>query len=558
MTQSELSPSSQPVHVWTEGSRKFAIHLHPEVMGRLSAEFFTASKGRPRRDLETGGLLLGHIDSTDDTTTFWVEGFQPIESEHRSGPSHVLSESNFARLLETVTNSGSTSIGLYRRRTRSERLIVNNPDIELFERFFPARDALFLLLGPALGVAAFFARIEGNLKCVHEFAPASSPSGARLRHDPSSSLASQLDPPEEISPGPAALKTGSGLKPGRWLIGALITILVLAAAARMLPYLLRRPSAPARIGESLHLTVERAGPSLRLIWDRDSTTLHGAARVILHLQDGDNRSDRDLSPSEVSAGSFTYEPKTSAVTFRLDVYSEEPAASALVQVNNPPSESKLTQVPPSRPEPPLPIRPLAHKEAVSPDRSEPSADFVRKEEIRPPAAKSPPPIETDSVDTREAKVRIAPENSARPSPLADAPAVPPPAVPPSVRDPAVEVSAETASGSRLERLVEKLPLIRRLRKRAKTTDPVPVYQARPALKGPDKQSLVRPVAVNVKVHVGESGTVESAEVTDYGEPPNFNLANAALTAARLWTFEPARTDETAVSSEVILHFHFNP
>ena len=67
-----------------------------------------------------------------------------------------------------------------------------------------------------------------------------------------------------------------------------------------------------------------------------------------------------------------------------------------------------------------------------------------------------------------------------------------------------------------------------------------------------------PVAVNVKVRVAESGTVMLAEVEDYGDPPNWRLAAAALDAARRWTFEPARVEDTAVPSDVILHFRFTP
>jgi len=85
-----------------------------------------------------------------------------------------------------------------------------------------------------------------------------------------------------------------------------------------------------------------------------------------------------------------------------------------------------------------------------------------------------------------------------------------------------------------------------------------VYRAQPTLKIPDKQTLIHPVAVDVKVFVAESGTVKNAEVVEYGDPPNWSLANAALVAARKWTFEPARVEEMPVSSEVLLHFRFTP
>jgi outer membrane biosynthesis protein TonB len=62
----------------------------------------------------------------------------------------------------------------------------------------------------------------------------------------------------------------------------------------------------------------------------------------------------------------------------------------------------------------------------------------------------------------------------------------------------------------------------------------------------------------VKVFIGEGGRVASAEIVEFGDPPNFTLANAALAASRNWTFEPARLGELPVSSEMILHFRFGP
>jgi TonB family protein len=70
--------------------------------------------------------------------------------------------------------------------------------------------------------------------------------------------------------------------------------------------------------------------------------------------------------------------------------------------------------------------------------------------------------------------------------------------------------------------------------------------------------MTRPVSVDVKVSVGESGIVEDAEVIDFGDPLGVALANSALAAARRWTFEPARVEDLAVSSKVILHFRFTP
>src|ERR1700676_3223944 len=174
MAQVALPSVVQPICAWTEASRKFEIYLRPDVLGRLGTESWIAFKRVPRRGLEVGGILLGRTDSRDEITTYWIEGFAPVESEHRSGPSYVLSESDFGHLHEALTKHGTKSIGFYRSQTRSDQLELQQPDVELFERCFDARDAVFLMLGPVPGTAAFFARSNGKLQRIHEFPVASS------------------------------------------------------------------------------------------------------------------------------------------------------------------------------------------------------------------------------------------------------------------------------------------------------------------------------------------------------------------------------------------------
>ena len=97
-----------------------------------------------------------------------------------------------------------------------------------------------------------------------------------------------------------------------------------------------------------------------------------------------------------------------------------------------------------------------------------------------------------------------------------------------------------------------------MRKPSKTVEAVPVHQAQPIVRMPNDQQLLRSVAVGVKVYIGDSGAVNEAEVVDYGDPLNLTLANAALAAARNWTFEPSRVDDVPIGSQVIIRFFFSP
>src|SRR5712671_6267538 len=102
MAHPALSSVGQPMCAWTASDHKFAIHVPPDVISRLGAESWIAFKRVPRRGLEIGGILLGRAETRDDITTFWIDGFQQVESEHRSGPSYVLSESDFVHLQEAI------------------------------------------------------------------------------------------------------------------------------------------------------------------------------------------------------------------------------------------------------------------------------------------------------------------------------------------------------------------------------------------------------------------------------------------------------------------------
>ncbi len=669
MAHAELASPGEPICTWTEASRKFAIYIRPEVIARLGTESWIAFKRVPRRGLEIGGILLGRADSQGDTTTYWIEGSVPVESEHRSGPSYVLSESDFGHLQETLSENGAASIGLYRSQTRAEELVSQEPDVQLLGRCFDTTNALFLMLGPVPGAAALFIRADGNLKCVHQFPLASSLSSslalrqrdaaspqAELSVRPAAEIATGLrdapplsvadrardhqtsppsqEPPEEMdnsdvivqrpdphrvlktalkmrfsagmeSPATVAPRTSSGahgkdesewriavrrslikfsdacrsrssgVTRGGWILGAALS-LVLAATVGALshsaprtvaPHAVTPPAAPpgavVRAPEYVRLGVERVGSSLRILWDRNSSALRDASRVVLHIEDGGSRSDRDLARSELDAGSIIYEPKSSELTFRLDVYSAGPNATGLVQVMNlsaqPALAPNLSGAPKFKPASKFEgrVETVSARRSLKKEEKNDASEVQskdEKEEIRPPAAaRSSDRTETSSLDTRETSATTAVE---RPSPRQfDAVRS---AVPASGREPSVQVLTEPVSGSRLGRLVGKVPVLRRLRKPAKFAEPVPVFQAKPAIQLPDHQSLIHPVSVGVKVYVGESGAVQSAEVVEYGKPPDFGLANAALAAARLWTFEPARLEDAPVASEVILHFNFTP
>ena len=596
-----LSPIGQPICAWTQGSRKFAIQVHPDVLARLGMEVRVAFKRVPRRGLEIGGILLGRTDHRDETTTFWIEGFESIDSEHRSGPSYILSEPDFAVLREALQKNGAASIGIYRSQTRSQQLALQEPDIKLFERCFDSGDVLFLIACPVAARAAFFVREDGELKCVYEFglgsplAPHAAPqipdspepdppATAQLVQPPAEiqtalvAVSRPINPPETedtadrqrppklfiewkrwgraidqrlVKPLSGRLERGAGFKYGMRLVAALIFSAVVGAGIGMLSHPHPPSVHPQQLpAEDLHLTVEGNGRFLRLHWDQNTSAVRNPSRAVLHIQDGEYQMVRNLTPSEFNAGSFVYEARSRDVSFRVDVSSPTANASGLVQVVNLPVQPAMTPV---RPAEPL-LKPSSPSKAFI-ARSEAAAAVSvakEKEEIRPSAVRSSNGTDTATVISRDA------------SPPADFPKEPQPPIaeqpasPSAVQEPSVRIWTEAVTGSPWGRMVGKIPLVRRLRKPAKTSTPAPIFQAQPVLTNSAKQSITRPASVDVRVEVGESGVVESAEVIEFSDPLNEALVNSALAAAVRWTFEPARSEDVAVASKMILHFRFTP
>jgi Gram-negative bacterial TonB protein C-terminal len=554
MAQPGTAVTAEPACVWSDGSHTFAIHLQPSVLRRLTAETKMALKMVPRRGLEIGGILLGRADSQDSRTDFWIEGFQAVESEHRTGPSYVLSETDFTRLKDELGKNGAASIGVYRSHTRAEALEVQQPDIELLDRCFGTQPAVFLMLAPASSTAALFLRTNGVLKNVHQLTLESSfaalseerPANPARRGPPPlpegpPGRLRKLGLPPLPSPRALVLKGDAGLKHRATMFAAALLVIVLAGTAITLLSIGSRPTAVVQQNPIyLPLTVERDGPSVKLLWDRTSPLVKNATRAVIHIQDGGFQSDGDLTPSQFGAGSFLYKPKGSEVTFRLDVYSADANGTGSIQIVNwlAPEKASAKSEPPAE----APERTRTIAKATLPEAPRPETREIDKPVTR--AIPPPPELPATVVSSPDIPKSVPPPE--------------PPAAIPSVRGPSLQIVTEPVPRSRWSRTVSKIPLVRRLRKPEKTVVAVPVHRAEPSLSATDKQSVVRPVSVDVKVFVAESGKVNGAEVVGYGDPPQWGLANAALSAARRWTFEPARIDDVPVASEMMMHFRFRP
>ncbi len=329
----------------------------------------------PRRGLEIGGILLGRTETEENTTTFWVDGFLAVDSEHRSGPSYLLSESDLGHLQHQIDIFRGGCVGIYRSQTRARQLALDESDVKLCGQCFQASPALFLMLAPALGKAAFFSGADGELECIGEVALPTGktlPDDSSLRRHQRPRIAPQKwelarraaphDPPTQQAvlhdrttiPAPPAEVPQSRLwKRRARYAAALITILFLLAGAGGLMRFFATRGRDLSAPKLVDLKIQPVGSTLRLHWDPGSVPLRGAIRVVLHVRDGDYQSDRDLPISEVRSGNTAYEPRTEDVFFRLDVYSGAPTATGSVRVISVPRNAEVSALKtpsPNRPE----------------------------------------------------------------------------------------------------------------------------------------------------------------------------------------------------------------
>jgi hypothetical protein len=82
------------------------------------------------------------------------------------------------------------------------------------------------------------------------------------------------------------------------------------------PVSLPQPAIPEKIGL-------RAGPedgTLRVEWDRASRPVRHADRAVLYIEDGSLRSHVDLNGRQLDRSTILYWPQTDRVSFRLEVY----------------------------------------------------------------------------------------------------------------------------------------------------------------------------------------------------------------------------------------------
>ena len=201
----------------------------------------------------------------------------------------------------------------------------------------------------------------------------------------------------------------------RWALPAAVCGVLAIAGADLI--LMRRHPVSARpkpIPEEIGLYANAEGGGVRVEWERASRPVRNADHAVLYIEDGTRQSHVDLTGRQLDGSSVMYWPESERVTFRLEVFRGAHRSS----------DSAAFDVPPE-----------ARRKKHGPERA-----IV--EQARPsPFERVQPEIEVTQV---------------RPAPAISAPNL--------ATTPEPATVAEAPKESRLERVISKIPLLRRFRK----------------------------------------------------------------------------------------------
>jgi hypothetical protein len=206
----------------------------------------------------------------------------------------------------------------------------------------------------------------------------------------------------------------------RWVLPVALGGVVTLAGADA--FLMRRHpiSVPSRaIPEKIGLHADAEDGGLRVGWDRASRPIRDADRAVLYIEDGLLRSHVNLTGRQLDGSTVLYWPETDRVSFRLDVYRGSLSSS----------DSAACELPRDA----IRHRPQGAERAIV-EQARPSPfELVRPEIVTTQTL--PPPVL-------------------------------PASEPPEALDPAPQPGSvtEQPSESRLDRMISKIPLLRRLEK----------------------------------------------------------------------------------------------
>ncbi len=370
---------------WNPEDSPISVHMHLDAVDGILRDVNEGFESLPRRGLEVGGLLLGRVESGDKPAV-WIERYQRIPCEHKFGPQFLLDDADKVELEKAaagiLAGGDLAVVGLYRSHTR-DGFQLEPPDFDLIGRYFSDASDLILLIKPesptSISARFYVHDSDGGARGAGEpfpfrgrllaggpgiigstpdpkpeERPADKPQGvpadAALRErprrlvpdfapspvapaDPGSVEALPFSMRERMVEDEEEEAPSTGKRLLKWM--PVVALLLLAGGGLwwVLQPSNRPPATTPAVASNeparpLGLAVEPMGKAMRVSWNPNATALHDARSVQLFVRQGDDQNRIDLSPRDLAAGNYTFQPAGNDVTFRLEVMDSSGKISA--------------------------------------------------------------------------------------------------------------------------------------------------------------------------------------------------------------------------------------
>jgi hypothetical protein len=485
--------------------RFFTVRLALDVVAKLARQL---ADRRLNPAEEHGGLLFGRVIGTD---TVEVTSFEFIRSEHHRGVLYDPGGRERARIAQYVKSfdkrKGAKPIGYFRTHLRPG-LFLDQADFALMVESFSEIPAIALAIRP----------------------DASGPSNAGIffwEDDDIDRKQTQLMFPFDA----AMLRTQ----------GPIIREMP-AAATTSKAWVSRSKAWISRL---------KASPAA-LLWGAAAVVMTALTMAAVFLGDQAPQAGRVSDRSGVPG--------------RTQIAGSRPTPLAPIQpelqpgTNAPPAvfQDGLDAAGPG----------VGNPEPAGPDAARPSpwhapvrvstASPKSKPESSPPA---PPPAEIQP-DLRPVPAAPAPETAPNTSGTTAVPLPPPPepvsAPAPKERSVTVDVVLEYKEPGGLKKIAGHIPLLGHLqpfRNENGFSPPRPTASLKPRVPAGVTSTLSEELAVDVVVSIDKDGAVKNTEIT---KGAGTEFATLAASAAGSVPWEPARSGDRGVPTNVVLHYRFNP
>jgi hypothetical protein len=351
---------------WAICDRGMRIYLNATMVDRLKADIrggLESAEGTR----ETGGILLGNIETDGDQTNAFIEDFVPVSCSYSTGPWYSLSEEDTVHFeaallraaLAACDSNAPGVVGYYRSHAR-DALSLAASDLALIGSYFTETSSIFLLVKGVLGstacTAGFFfwedgcvqpdfsslevalGRLQADSEAPNEDPAAETDEVARMFEQATANVpavpavipafdvtATGSVAREPRAPAQVALSPWPGMFL-RFAIIVLATVALVASAIRYLgaPRQAREDVAASSLASGLlGLQVEPRSSGLLVSWNQSAPEIADALRGVLSIHDGRLQKSWNLDKSQLSTGSVLYIAAGEDVEVRLEVYNAQ-------------------------------------------------------------------------------------------------------------------------------------------------------------------------------------------------------------------------------------------